>query len=928
MSRPGLADALREALAGRWDGPPVYVVVPPTLTLETERAVLAASGLKGSFRLRVVDWNGLARGILGDARQPLAPPVSQDVWRLLVTARLRRGRSGAFLPGLERRVADTLWDALLAQPAAPASGLADLFAPAEAKLLAELLADLEPFLARLAHPAKVALRASSFVRDVKPTVFILDDPEPNPLRDILGDAVAALPEARTLSRDDLFGGAGASCPLMTGEGLTLSRAAHPLAEAWLAAARVRDLVAAGADPSGIAVTAPRIHAYAPYLRRAFLEAAVAADLLLPTKLHGGEVRLIRALLRLGRHKGAERRRTIVDIAATGLLPRVTEVVLPLRRSTARLERLIDEPGGPLAGLIAFAHGFPEVGPPREHLGHLSALLEAQGVPATVARRGDGEAWDAAMDALRAACDAMGDMPLSEAVARDLLGTALIAARPPHPIPHHAAVRVIDLEQALAAPPEHLFVLGLADRSLAVPARRGLAPISGAPADHPLRRLWRERQEWDERLADRLRAVRSRTLHLSSPIDDGAGGRTEPALLLAEAAERFPRSVDEAPSDVVRDALSRADLAAALASTIADRRRLGRPAAAEEALARHLTALGGEGEALLALAPAPPEGRLPRQVAERLFARFSASALEARAACPTKHLAKALRLEDARDPFDPTRWGERAHAVLEQVMREVMADKLPARGDALAVRAREVALAAVAADSDLLPGERSRALAELLARSLERAAREIGEDLESGSFSPVATETRFGEGRGPQVALPAPDGPVPLAGRIDRADRRQDGGLRLVDYKTGRAKIDYVRLFYGLDSQLALYALAAEALGLGRPVRLMLWPVPWSRVHVALPGAKRGRHPERPDGLDLEAEPASATLLARATAIAGDLAAEARSGVIAPRPVRLGRKLACLTCSLLPVCRAEAPDVRRLAPMTKRDVIAACQGGTP
>lgn len=925
MSRPGLAEDLRIALGGSWDGPPVYLVVPATLTLETERAVFAATGLKGSFRLQVVDWNGLARGVLRSAGRSIGTPLTQDIWRLLVTSRLRLGRFGtALLPGLERRIADTLWDAILTQPSAPRDGLGDVFQQPDAELLNRLLSDLEPALGRLAHPARVAREASVHVREVAPTVFILEDPEPNPFRDILGPAVDALSGVRTFSYRELLGDSPGDMPLESGVGLAIYQAAHPLAEAWLAVARVRDLLASGEEPSGIAVTSPRIRTYAPHLSRAFSEAAVAADVLLPVGRGGAEARLVRALLRLGRQEGAERRRIVGDIASTGLLPRVTEAVLPRRRKTADLERLTRDGAGVLASLVAFGRGFPEDKPLAEHLGHLARLLDEERVPPEVARRADAKAWDAIMDAMREAAHALGDLPLSSELARDLLGAAVLGAKPAQPIPHHGAVRVVELEQALAAPAHHLFVLGLADRSFAGPTRRGLSPREGAPADHPLMRLWRERQAWDQTLSDRLRRVNAKTLSLSFPVDNGEGGRSEPALLVAEAAERFPQCVVPVSQDPVAEALSKPDLAASLARTIAERRRLARPAAFEESLAGRLASLGGMGEALLSLVPSGVEENLAPDVAKRLFGRFSASSLEARAACPTKHLAQALGLQsEADDPFDLTRWGQRAHQVLEDLMREVMEDGSPPAPDTLAERARELALSSVEEEADgLLAGKRRDALAELLAISVERAAREIGRDLEANGFMPLRTETRFGPEVESSVTLSVAGDDVPLVGRIDRIDRRSDGALRLVDYKTGKARIDYAKLYHGLDVQLALYAVAADAMGLGRTVRLALWPVPAARVRVALPDGKAARHPERPDEIDLEKEPGARALLARTIGIASDLAAEAHSGVIAPRPVRLGRHLACDACSLLPVCRAEAPDVRRLPAMGKRDVVAA------
>jgi superfamily I DNA/RNA helicase/RecB family exonuclease len=60
--------------------------------------------------------------------------------------------------------------------------------------------------------------------------------------------------------------------------------------------------------------------------------------------------------------------------------------------------------------------------------------------------------------------------------------------------------------------------------------------------------------------------------------------------------------------------------------------------------------------------------------------------------------------------------------------------------------------------------------------------------------------------------------IPLRGRIDRIDRRPDGTVDIIDYKTGRPKQDEA----AQDSlQLSIYGLAAEAMGL-RPAALLFW----------------------------------------------------------------------------------------------------------
>src|SRR3972149_3155782 len=72
-----------------------------------------------------------------------------------------------------------------------------------------------------------------------------------------------------------------------------------------------------------------------------------------------------------------------------------------------------------------------------------------------------------------------------------------------------------------------------------------------------------------------------------------------------------------------------------------------------------------------------------------------------------------------------------------------------------------------------------------------------------------------EREGPPLELELDGRVVRVRGIVDRLDRRPDGGLRVIDYKTGRSRLNVAELNQGRRIQLPLYALAAqEALGLG------------------------------------------------------------------------------------------------------------------
>lgn len=70
-------------------------------------------------------------------------------------------------------------------------------------------------------------------------------------------------------------------------------------------------------------------------------------------------------------------------------------------------------------------------------------------------------------------------------------------------------------------------------------------------------------------------------------------------------------------------------------------------------------------------------------------------------------------------------------------------------------------------------------------------------------------------------------PYTISGIIDRIDRRPDGTLRIIDYKSGVGDLDTAKaLIDGKRLQLALYTLAAQqALALGTVSDGFYWFVP-------------------------------------------------------------------------------------------------------
>jgi ATP-dependent helicase/nuclease subunit B len=118
----------------------------------------------------------------------------------------------------------------------------------------------------------------------------------------------------------------------------------------------------------------------------------------------------------------------------------------------------------------------------------------------------------------------------------------------------------------------------------------------------------------------------------------------------------------------------------------------------------------------------------------------------------------------------------------------------------------------------------RDLEEWLVKDDERRAR-LDEAV------PIGAEHAFGNGAAPPVCLDLGDGrTLRLRGRIDRLDRRRDGGLVVTDYKTGKAEPYRGKVTpeeptdHGQRLQLPVYALAArEAFGeAATPVRVEYW----------------------------------------------------------------------------------------------------------
>ncbi len=213
----------------------------------------------------------------------------------------------------------------------------------------------------------------------------------------------------------------------------------------------------------------------------------------------------------------------------------------------------------------------------------------------------------------------------------------------------------------------------------------------------------------------------------------------------------------------------------------------------------------------------------RFAAERTW---SASRLEAYRGCPFAFfVSHVLGLEPRAEPaegLDARQLGNIYHHIFEQLYRTATD---PANLDALLAALPAVA-AAVLDAAPRVEGFRATAWWQQSRAEIAANVRRSVEALASlpGGFVPAAQEAAFFDND--SLIVTDGDDAFRLHGFIDRVDRAPDGGLRIIDYKTGGPAAFTVKaVAEGKKLQLPLYALAAEqALGLGAVTDGFYWHV--------------------------------------------------------------------------------------------------------
>ncbi len=238
----------------------------------------------------------------------------------------------------------------------------------------------------------------------------------------------------------------------------------------------------------------------------------------------------------------------------------------------------------------------------------------------------------------------------------------------------------------------------------------------------------------------------------------------------------------------------------------------------------------------------PEGV---QALYRQTVQLSSSKIEELAGCRFRfYLDYGLRAKERRTAeLEATVYGTFVHAVLEEVTRGTMREggfKTVPLERVLALT--DAAMERYAAEelSDLLDTERAAYLFRRSFDEVRAVVSELYRELSRSEFVPQWLELNFSPVRGDLPPIRIADRNVALVGKIDRADLWRDGDrvyVRVVDYKTGKTKMEYGKLLEGLGLQMLLYLFALERSGLRltgtelHPAGVLYFPARVERISI-------------------------------------------------------------------------------------------------
>lgn len=214
---------------------------------------------------------------------------------------------------------------------------------------------------------------------------------------------------------------------------------------------------------------------------------------------------------------------------------------------------------------------------------------------------------------------------------------------------------------------------------------------------------------------------------------------------------------------------------------------------------------------------PRKRRLTAADARRLYGRpvMSVSRLETFAQCPYRYFVRyGLAPQETPEPGpDRAELGTLYHEAAERFTRAAAAlPAFPEIGAEACDALMDEALAPLLERwraSPMGQSARGEAFSRRIARTARRAGRSILSQFSGGAFRPLRAELAFGQNGIAPLELELADGSrVYLQGRIDRVDVLDGDTIRVIDYKSGAKKFDPTMAYWGVQIQLLVYLAAA------------------------------------------------------------------------------------------------------------------------
>ena len=215
-----------------------------------------------------------------------------------------------------------------------------------------------------------------------------------------------------------------------------------------------------------------------------------------------------------------------------------------------------------------------------------------------------------------------------------------------------------------------------------------------------------------------------------------------------------------------------------------------------------------------------EKTISKEMAKKLYStadgklQFSVSKLEKYAQCPFAYFIEyGLKAKDRKlYDFSAPDLGSFMHEVLDDFTNNIRRKNIRwsdlSKKECRSMVNDLVNEKVISNDSSILNStNRFRYLTERYKKILTRSVMTIAEQMRRSNFEIFSNEFAFGYGNEPiKIELPTGE-TISLIGRVDRIDMLDIEGetyIRIIDYKTGKAKVDMNRIYNGLQIQLLVY----------------------------------------------------------------------------------------------------------------------------